>query len=155
MRGAGPLYHICYLLNSFEPGVLFMSLAVLPVLGSDDRRRSMAVLCLSCAATLLAVITAAQTKLYWYLTPPVPGDRCGVGVSDGLRWIKAREPQLPRLLRERPLTIAIAILMATTSAISLYRNHVVKLIAAQQAPMGSSGMADSSMSCGRAAGCLG
>ena len=100
MRGAGPLYHICYLLNSFEPGVLFMSLAVLPVLGSDDRRRSMAVLCLSCAATLLAVITAAQTKLYWYLTPTIPflAIAAGLGVSDGLRWIKAREPQLPRLL---------------------------------------------------------
>jgi len=134
----GLLYYIRYLLNSFEPGVLFMSLAVLPVLGSDDRRRSMAVLCLSCAATLLAVITAAQTKLYWYLTPSIPflAIAAGLGVSDGLRWIKAREPQLPRLLRERPLTIAIAILMAVTSAISLYRNHVVKLIAAQQASHG-------------------
>jgi hypothetical protein len=98
----------------------------------------MAVLCLSCAATLLAVVTAAQTKLYWYLTPAIPilAIAAGLGVSDGLRWIKAREPQLPRLLRERPLTIAIAILMAVTSAVSLYRNHVVKLIAARQASHG-------------------
>jgi hypothetical protein len=128
-----------------------MSLAVLPVLGSDDRRRSMAVLYLSCAATLLAVIPAAQTKLYWYLTPTIPflAIAAGLGVSDGLRWIKAREPQLPRLLRESPLTIAIAILMAVTSAISLYRNHVVKLIEVQ---LWYGGLFDS---CGRAAGCLG
>ena len=93
----------------------------------------MAVLYLSCAATLLAVIPAAQTKLYWYLTPTIPflAIAAGLGVSDGLRWTKAREPQLPRLLRESPLTIAIAILMAVTSAISLYRNHVVKLIEVQ------------------------
>ena len=93
---------------------------------------------MSCGATSLAVITAAQTKLYWYLTPTIPflAIAAGLGVSDGLRWIKAREPQLPRLLRERPLTIAIAILMAVTSAVSLYRNHFVRLIAAQQASHG-------------------
>jgi hypothetical protein len=89
----GPLYYIRCLLTSFEPGVLFMPLAALPVLGSDDRRRLMAVLCLSCAATSLAVITAAQTKLYWYLTHTIPflAIAAGLGVSDGLRWIKARE----------------------------------------------------------------
>ena len=85
----------CYQ-RAFEPGVLFMPFAALPVLGSDDRRHSMAVLCLSCGATSLAVITAAQTKLYWYLTPTIPflAIAAGLGVSDGLRWIKAREPQL-------------------------------------------------------------
>jgi hypothetical protein len=56
-----------------------------------------------------------------------------LGVSDGLRWIKAREPHLPKPFRARPLQVALGVLLAVVGAASLYYNRVTELHAAEQA----------------------
>jgi hypothetical protein len=112
--------------------------AAITVLGPDLRRRSIATLCLLCAATILVVLTTSQTKIFWYATPILPflAIAAARGVTDGLRWIKAREPQLPKLFCAPPLQIGLGILLAFASATSLYRNQVVKQRAAEQASEG-------------------
>jgi len=137
-HAAGPLFYIYVLIVSFEPGIILLPVATLTVLGADSRRRSLATLCLLCAATILVVLTTSQTKTYWYATPILPflAIAAALGVTDGLRWIKAREPQLPKLFCARPLQIGLGILLAVASAASLYRNQVVKQRAAEQASKG-------------------
>jgi hypothetical protein len=101
---------------------------------ADSRRQSLATLCLVCAVSMLVVLTTSRTKIYWYATPVVPflAIAAALGVTDGLRWIKAREAQLPKLFRARPLQIALGLLLALASAASLYRNQVMKQRTAEQ-----------------------
>jgi hypothetical protein len=119
----------------FEPGVILIPFTVLTLFGADVRRRSVATLCLLCAATVFFLLTISQTKIYWYATPILPflAIATALGITDGLRWIKAREPHLPKLFRTRPLQIALGILLAAASAASLYRNHVMEPRTAEQA----------------------
>lgn len=133
-----PLFYVKLLIKNFEPAVVLLPFAALTVFGTDARRRSMTVLCLSCAAAMFFVLTTAQTKIYWYATPIVPflAIAAALGVSDGLRWIKAREERLPGAFHARPLKAALAVLLALVSAVSLYRNQVVTLQTAQLASNG-------------------
>ncbi len=137
-HAGGPLYYVLRLGAFFEPGVILLPLVALTIFGTDKRRCSFAVLSLSCAATILVVITIAETKLYWYAAPIMPflAIATALGVSDGLRWIKGRELQVPGPLRARPLKIALGVILALTSAVTLYRNQVVDLRWVQQASNG-------------------
>jgi 4-amino-4-deoxy-L-arabinose transferase-like glycosyltransferase len=130
---AGPRFYIHLLLRTFEPGIILLPFVTLTILRGDPRRRSMAMLCLMCAATILVVLTTSQTKIYWYATPILPflAIAAGLGIADGLRWIKAREPQLPKLFRARPLQIALGILLTVASAASIY--HYQFIMPAEQA----------------------
>jgi 4-amino-4-deoxy-L-arabinose transferase-like glycosyltransferase len=96
-HAAGPLYYIGILIWGFEPGVILLPLATPTVLTADPRRRSISTLCLLCAATSFVVLETSQTKIYWYLAPILPflAIAAALGVTDGLRWIKAQEARLP------------------------------------------------------------
>jgi hypothetical protein len=115
-----------------------LPLAALTIFGTDEHRRSLAALCLSCGASILVVITTAQTKMIQYPAPILPflAIATALGVSDALRWIKAHELQMPAPLRVMPLQIALGVVLALTSAVTLYRNQVVDLRVAQQASNG-------------------
>jgi 4-amino-4-deoxy-L-arabinose transferase-like glycosyltransferase len=133
-HAAGPRFYIDILIADFKLGVILLPLATLTFLGSDGRRRSITTLCLCCAATILVLLTISQTKIYWYTTPILPflAIAAALGVTDGLRWIRAREPNLPKLLHAGPLQVALGILLAVATAKSLYRNQVVMLRTAEQ-----------------------
>ena len=137
-HAGGPLYYILRLGAYFEPAVILLPLVALTVFGKDKQRCSFAVLCLSCAASILVVITIAETKLPWYVAPALPflAIAAALGASDGLRWVEARELQLPVLLRARPLKIALGVLLTLTSTVTLYRNQVADLRTARQASNG-------------------
>jgi 4-amino-4-deoxy-L-arabinose transferase-like glycosyltransferase len=143
----GPRFYVDVLLWSFEPACLFVSFAALTALATDARRRSLVMLCLSCAATILIVLSSAQTKIYWYVTPILPflAIAAALGVSDGLGWIKARERSLPKLVRARPLALALGMVLTILSAVTIYRNQVVQLRAdrccASQSPTALDSMA--------------
>jgi 4-amino-4-deoxy-L-arabinose transferase-like glycosyltransferase len=92
----GPFYYLQTLGLGFKPGVAFLPLVLLPILGRDKRRRDLALLTLLSAAGLLAVISFARTKLYWYGAPAVPL-LCicgGLGIADGVRRLRAFKPKL-------------------------------------------------------------
>jgi 4-amino-4-deoxy-L-arabinose transferase-like glycosyltransferase len=137
-HAGGPLYYILRLGAYFEPAVILLPLVALPIFGKDKQRCSLAVLCLSCGASILVVTTIAQTKLLSYAAPALPflAIAAALGASDGLRWVEARELKIPGLLRARPLKIALAVLLAFTSTVTLYRNQVADLRTARQASNG-------------------
>jgi 4-amino-4-deoxy-L-arabinose transferase-like glycosyltransferase len=137
-HAGGPLFYMVRLGALFEPGVVLLPLVALTIFGTDERRRSLAALCLSCGASILVIITTAQTKMVQYPAPILPflAIATALGVSDGLRWIKAHELQMPAPLRVMPLQIALGLVLALTSAVTLYRNQVVDLRSAQQASNG-------------------
>jgi 4-amino-4-deoxy-L-arabinose transferase-like glycosyltransferase len=137
-HGGGPLFYILRLGAFFEPGVILLPLVALTILGMNKRRCSFALLCLSCAGSILVILTTAQTKNFWYASSILPflAIAAALGVSDGLRWIKAHKSQIPAPLRARPLQIALGVVLAITSAVTLYRNQVVDLRWAQQASNG-------------------
>jgi 4-amino-4-deoxy-L-arabinose transferase-like glycosyltransferase len=89
----GPLYYLEALFFRFEPGFCLLPLAVIPFFRPDRRRRSAVLLCLLIAGVLLAVLTKSQTKLFWYITPATPflALAVGIGLSDGVAWLHARE----------------------------------------------------------------
>jgi 4-amino-4-deoxy-L-arabinose transferase-like glycosyltransferase len=128
-NAAGRGFYVGGLICGFEPGVILLPFAALTILGTDTRRRSLVTLCLLCAATILAVLTISPTKIYWYATPILPflAIAAALGVSDGLGWIKARELRLPKLFGARPLQVALGVMLAVVSVMSLYRNQVVQL----------------------------
>jgi 4-amino-4-deoxy-L-arabinose transferase-like glycosyltransferase len=125
----GRRFYIDVLLWGFEPALIFLPLAALTALGTGTRRRSLVILCLSCAATILIVLTSSQTKTYWYATPILPflAIVAALGASDGLGWIKARELRLPRLFRARVLEFALGVLLTIVSAAAVYRNQIEQL----------------------------
>jgi 4-amino-4-deoxy-L-arabinose transferase-like glycosyltransferase len=129
----GLLFYIYYLIIGFEPGVLLSPTATLTLMSVNVRRRSLVLLCLVCAATILVVITAAQTKHFWYATPILPflAIASALGVTDGLRWIKAREARLPKMVCARHLQASVTILLAVVSAASIYYNQVIMVRTAE------------------------
>jgi 4-amino-4-deoxy-L-arabinose transferase-like glycosyltransferase len=132
----GPLFYINILFWGFEPCIILLPLVTLTIFGTDFRRRSLASLCLLCAAAILVVLTISRTKIYWYITPVLPflALAAALGAADGLRWIKSREPSLPKLSRARPLQVVLGLLLAAVCAASIYRNQVMKLRDAEQDP---------------------
>lgn len=123
----GRRFYITILLWRFEPGMLLLPFVTITLLRAESRRRSMATVCLLSAAAILVVLTISRTKIAWYATPMVPFLALGsaLGVADGIRWIEARESQLPKLFHARPLQVALGILLAAASAASIYRNQLV------------------------------
>jgi hypothetical protein len=128
-HGEDLLYYTNILIKGFQPGIILLLLVMLTVLRADPRRRSISTLCLSCAATILVILQTSQTKIYWYATPILPflAIAAALGVTDGLRWIKAQESHLPTLLPARPIQVTLGILVVVVSAASIYRNQVLKL----------------------------
>jgi 4-amino-4-deoxy-L-arabinose transferase-like glycosyltransferase len=89
----GPLYYFATLVMKFEPGLFLLPLAVIPFFQKDRRRRSVVLLCLLISGALFAVLTKSQTKIFWYFTPATPflALAVGIGISDGVAWLRARE----------------------------------------------------------------
>jgi 4-amino-4-deoxy-L-arabinose transferase-like glycosyltransferase len=137
-HAGSPLFYIICLGVFFEPGVVLLPLVALTIFGTDKRQCSLAALCLSCAASILVIITTAQTKVAHYAAPILPflAIAAALGVSDGLRWIKAHASQMPAPFRVTPLQIALGVVLGLTSAVTLYRNQVVDLRWVQQASNG-------------------
>jgi 4-amino-4-deoxy-L-arabinose transferase-like glycosyltransferase len=137
-HAGSPLFYIIRLGALFEPGAVLLPLVALTIIGADKRRCSLAALCLLSGASILAIITTAQTKMVHYAAPILPllAIAAALGVSDALHWIKAHESQMPAPLRVMPLQIALGVVLMLTTAVTLYRNQVVDLRWAQQASNG-------------------
>jgi 4-amino-4-deoxy-L-arabinose transferase-like glycosyltransferase len=129
----GPLYYIFTLAIRFEPGFLLLPLAVVPFFQPDRRRRSVVLMCLVTSGVLVAVLTKSQTKIFWYLVPALPflALAIGIGASDGLAWLRARENLLPRLFRPRYAQGAVAVIfgIAILAVIYYYQFGVEKKLA--------------------------
>lgn len=121
-HGGGPFFYLAVLAGRFEPGFLLLPLAVVPWFGPDRRRRSVSLLCLLAAGVLLAVLTGSHTKIFWYLAPATPflALAVGIGVSDGLAWLRARRQRLPVLFQPRIAYAAVAVIFGAASLASVY-----------------------------------
>jgi 4-amino-4-deoxy-L-arabinose transferase-like glycosyltransferase len=118
----GPLYYFWVLAIRFEPGLLLLPLAVVPFFRPDQRRRSVTLLCLLTAASLFAVLTKSQTKIFWYLAPATPllAMAVSIGLSDGLAWLGARERTLPVFFRPRVAYAAVTAILAIGVLAAVY-----------------------------------
>jgi 4-amino-4-deoxy-L-arabinose transferase-like glycosyltransferase len=118
----GPLYYVSTLAKKFEPGFILLPLAAPPFFRRDRRRRSIALICLLTAAVLLAVLTQSKTKVFWYAVPAAPllALSVGIGLSDGLSWVRARERTLPAWLRPRFAYAAVTAIFAMAILATLY-----------------------------------
>jgi hypothetical protein len=99
-----------------------LPLAAIPFFRPDQRRRSVALLCLLTCAVLLGVLTESQTKIFWYLAPATPflALAVGIGVSDSLAWLRAREQKLPALFRPRIAYAAVAAIFGVANLAAVY-----------------------------------
>jgi 4-amino-4-deoxy-L-arabinose transferase-like glycosyltransferase len=77
----GPFYYVAVLLRGFEPGMLALPASVLSLTRGASRSRGIVLLCLLVTAFLLAVLSFAGTKIYWYAAPLVPLLSLATGVS--------------------------------------------------------------------------
>jgi 4-amino-4-deoxy-L-arabinose transferase-like glycosyltransferase len=129
----GPLYYFWTLAQKFEPGLCLLPLAVVPFFQSDRRRRSLVLLCLLIAAGLFAVLTKSQTKIFWYITPATPflALAVGIGLSDGVAWLRAREQRLPIFFGPRAAYVAVGAIfsIAILAAVYYYQIGVEKKLA--------------------------
>jgi 4-amino-4-deoxy-L-arabinose transferase-like glycosyltransferase len=118
----GSLYYFRVLAGRFEPGFILLPLAATPFFRPDQRRRSAALLCLLTSAVLLGVLTGSQTKIFWYLAPATPflALAVGLGVSDSLAWLRAREQKLPALFRPRIAYAAVAAIFGVANLAAVY-----------------------------------
>jgi len=118
----GPLYYFWTLVAKFEPGLCLLPLAVIPFFQSDRRRRSLVLLCLLIAAVLFAVLTKSQTKIFWYITPATPflALAVGIGLSDGVAWLRAREQRLPIFFGPRAAYVAVGAIFSIAILASVY-----------------------------------
>jgi 4-amino-4-deoxy-L-arabinose transferase-like glycosyltransferase len=132
-HAADSLYYFGVLAAKFEPGFILLPLAVVPFLQTDQRRRSVALLCILIPAVLLAVLTESQTKIFWYLAPTTTffALAVGIGVSDSLAWLRAREQKVPTMLRVRFAYVTVAIIFgaACVGAVYYYQIGVERKLA--------------------------
>jgi 4-amino-4-deoxy-L-arabinose transferase-like glycosyltransferase len=93
----GPLFYVKVLATHYEPGFLLLPLCAIPFLRRNARCSSLVMFCLLVAAILFAVLSLSQTKVFWYLDPVTPflALASGVGLSQGLEWIKHRGTDTP------------------------------------------------------------
>jgi 4-amino-4-deoxy-L-arabinose transferase-like glycosyltransferase len=129
----GPFYYVGTLATRFEPGFMLLPLAAVPFFQPDRRRRSVALICLVTSGVLIAVLSSSETKVFWYIVPAVPllALAAGIGLSDGLIWLRAREGTLPTLLRPRFAYGALAMIfgMALVAVIYYYQVGVERKLA--------------------------
>jgi 4-amino-4-deoxy-L-arabinose transferase-like glycosyltransferase len=85
----GPWYYYLQILaGGFEPGLPLLASVAVTLRGGDARRRSLALAGLLCGLSLLLVLSTAQSKLDWYVTPMIPlfALAAAVGTADVLAW---------------------------------------------------------------------
>jgi 4-amino-4-deoxy-L-arabinose transferase-like glycosyltransferase len=69
----GPwFYYLVVLAGGFEPGLPLLACVAVTLRGDDARRRSLALAGLLSGLSLLLVLSTAQSKLDWYVTPMIP-----------------------------------------------------------------------------------
>ena len=95
---------------------------MIPFFQADRRRRSVVLLCLLIAAALFAVLTKSQTKIFWYITPATPflAMAVGIGLSDSVAWLRAREQMLPVFFRPRAAIAAVAAIFGIAFLAAFY-----------------------------------
>jgi 4-amino-4-deoxy-L-arabinose transferase-like glycosyltransferase len=117
-----PFYYFRVLTGKFEPGFLLLPLASFPFFRPERRRRSVVLLCLVVTGVLLAVLTNSQTKVFWYLAPATPflALAAGIGLSDGLAWLRNRERTHGALVQARIAYLAVTAIFATANVGAIY-----------------------------------
>ena len=86
----------------------------------------MTMLCLMVAGVLLAVLTKSQTKIFWYLAPATPflALAVGLGLSDGLAWVRNRERSPRTVLQLRIAYAAVVALFVIANLGAVYYYQV-------------------------------
>lgn len=122
----GPLFYLSTLAIRFEPGFALLPVALIPFFRPDRRRRSVTQLCLLTSVVLFAVLTKSQTKIFWYIAPATPllALTVGIGLKDGLTWLRARRPAFTVLLRPRIVYAVVAAVFGIAILSSLYYYQV-------------------------------
>jgi len=134
----GLQFYPVVLAKSFEPGFILLPLAALPLCGADARRRSLVMLCLLSVAGILAVLTTAQTKLFWYAAPLVPLLAIAVafGASDVLRWIGNCRAARSRRASACALAVVLVLFLLFGTFGALYQNQWLEIEASRTAGQG-------------------
>jgi 4-amino-4-deoxy-L-arabinose transferase-like glycosyltransferase len=83
-------YYPGVLLGKFEPGLLLLPLAVIPLFKANRLRFSIVLFCVLVSAFFFTVLSGSKTKIFWYLAPITPflAVSVGLGVSDTFAWLR-------------------------------------------------------------------
>jgi 4-amino-4-deoxy-L-arabinose transferase-like glycosyltransferase len=122
-------FYVTVLWDGFRGGLCLLPCVLISFLQWRQRRGSLALLCLICAATLLAVASTSRTKIDWYAVPTIPllAIAAGIGVSDGVSWLRQRAARLlPARAAAIPgLTAIVAV--ALLLAVSIHASYARRL----------------------------
>jgi hypothetical protein len=112
-HSGGPLFYLEALFHGFEPGLVLLPLAALPLFGPNRRRRDLSFATLASGVVLLLVLSFSKTKLFWYATPAIPlfSIAAALGVSDALHYFATRDPA-----RGRRMAVGVAVLCLAAGA---------------------------------------
>jgi 4-amino-4-deoxy-L-arabinose transferase-like glycosyltransferase len=118
-----PSYYLQVLAQGFEPGLALLPTALLTLFGRDRRRSGLVAACGLSGVILLAVLSAARSKLDWYATPAVPllATSAAVGVADLARWVAGRTRPLRRVV-----TAGLVLGLAGASAVAAATNQAAR-----------------------------
>jgi 4-amino-4-deoxy-L-arabinose transferase-like glycosyltransferase len=118
----GPLFYIGELAKGFLPGAMLLPFVAVSIFRGERRRRDLALLCVAGCVSLLAVLTAASTKLFHYVIPAVPllCLAAAIGVSDTLRILATSHPA-----RGRRLAIGVGALCATGLGMTIFLSQAL------------------------------
>lgn len=119
-HSGGPFFYLDALFHGFQPGVVLLPLAVLPLFGAHRRRRDLTLVTLASGAVLLGVLSWSKTKLFWYETPAIPlfSIAAAIGVSDALHHLTARNPA-----RGRRAAVVVAVLIVAGGAATVWAEY--------------------------------
>jgi 4-amino-4-deoxy-L-arabinose transferase-like glycosyltransferase len=128
-HGGSAWFYIWVLWEGFRAGLFLLPCVLISFLRWRHRRGSLALLCLICVATLLGVASTSRTKIDWYAVPTIPllAIAAGIGVSDGVSWLKQRGARLlPAPAAGIPALAAIGA-VALLLAVSLHSSYARRL----------------------------
>lgn len=119
-HSGGPLFYLEALFHGFEPGLVLLPLAALPLFGAHRPRRDLTLVTLVSGMVALMVLSWSKTKLFWYETPTIPlfSVAAAIGVSDALHYFATRDPA-----RGRRAAVVLVILCVAGGAGTVWAEY--------------------------------
>jgi 4-amino-4-deoxy-L-arabinose transferase-like glycosyltransferase len=106
----GPAYYAWVLIRGFEPGMLLLPTLLIMPRHPDPAPRRLCLLTGLAALSCLAVISLAQTKLFWYAALVVPLAAVAIGASTST-WLQGGS-SWPKSIALRRAMVGLPILLA-------------------------------------------
>jgi 4-amino-4-deoxy-L-arabinose transferase-like glycosyltransferase len=122
-------FYLWILEKKYKLGFLLLPLAAITFSGSNQRRRSVALLCLLTAAVILTILSGSQTKIQWYITPAAPllALATSIGLSEVLVWLRGlRDARLSAFAVKTAAVLLIAVFAAGLARTVFYYQVVLQ-----------------------------